>query len=490
LTNPRKTNRGRAAGAGELPRVTRFAAFAPRQTDQDPLCLTPSSLPAWRRGLAAFALVVLSASPEQHLRVLLAARTGAVQLPSGTIELNSGIALPDGAHDLVISGNSTTLRCSGAFRGSAVLSCQHCRRITIRDLSIDGNRAQLEKPLPPPPSGGPTFASYFANNGLLFTDTDGITVENVTLRNIAGLAILASNTHHVKIRHSSVADSGSNNARGRNNTSGGILIEEGSSDFEVSQCTLRTIRGNGIWTHSRFARNANGVIAGNTLSEIGRDAIQVGHATNVRVTGNLGSKIGFPASEIDAEALATPVGIDTSGNVDRSVYEGNHFEEINGKCIDLDGFHDGAVRDNTCVNHGRPEDYSWGNFGIVMNNSNPDMESRNIVIEENEISGTKYGGIFVIGTGHKVRGNRLSRINLTHCPEGAARFACEFREQPGMLESGIYLGSLAQRPAPARGNVVERNIVKGWRMRTRCVGFAPGVSAAGNTIRGNVCSDE
>jgi Right handed beta helix region len=434
-------------------------------------------------------LLLLSASPEQHLRTLLTARTGTVHLPAGTIELDSGIALPDGAHDLLIGGNATTLHASGGFQGRAILSCNHCRRITVRNLSIDGNRAQLEKPMPLPPSGQ-AFANFFADNGLLFTDTDGIAVENVTLRNIAGFAVLASQVHHVAIRRADIADSGSHTAHGHNNSTGGILIEEGSSDFEVTQCTLRAIRGNGIWTHSRAVRNANGLIRDNTLVEIGRDAIQVGHATNVRVTGNHGSKIGFPASEIDVESLATPVGIDTAGNVDRSVYEGNHFEEINGKCIDLDGFHDGAVRGNTCVNRGRAEDYSWGHFGIVMNNSNPDMESRNIVIEGNEISGTKFGGIFVIGTGHTVRGNRLSRINLAHCPEDSAHFGCSWPDQPGVLQSGIYLGSRAQRPAPSHGNVVERNVIKGWRMRTRCIGFAPGSKPADNTIGGNECSDE
>ncbi len=438
---------------------------------------------------ALTAILLLSAAPEQHLRALLTARTGTVQLPSGTIDLDSGIALPDGAHDLLIKGNATTLHATAAFHGKAILSCNHCRRITVRDLSIDGNRARLEQPTAAPGSAQ-TFANYFTSNGLLFTDTDGLTLENVTLRNIAGFAVLASQVHHATIRHLDVADSGGNNGHGRNNTSGGILLEEGSSDFEISHCTLRAIRGNGIWTHSRATRNANGVIDFNTLSEIGRDAIQIGHATNVRVTSNHGSKIGYPAAEIDAESLATPVGIDTAGNVDRSVYEGNRFEEVNGKCIDLDGFHDGAVRTNTCINAGRAEDYPWGHFGIVLNNSNPDMESRNIVIEGNEISGTKFGGIFVIGTGHTVRGNRLSRINLAHCPEDAARFGCSWPAQPGVLESGIYLGSQAERPAPAHGNIVERNVIKGWRMRTHCVGYAPGVSASVNTVRANECSDE
>jgi hypothetical protein len=434
-------------------------------------------------------LLLISASPEQHLRTLLALQTGTVQLPAGTIEIKSGIALPNGAHDLTIAGNATTFRAGRAFQGNAILSCHGCRRITVLHLSIDGNRAQLEKPVALPASGQ-TFAAYFSNNGLLFTDTEGITLDDVTLRNIPGFAVLVSNAHNVRISHVTVSDSGSRKEKGRNNTTGGILLEEGSSEFEVSQCTLRTIRGNGIWTHSRYVRNANGVISDNTFSDIGRDAIQVGHATNVRVTGNHGLRIGFPASEIDVEALATPVGIDTAGNVDHSTYEGNRFEEINGKCIDLDGFHDGAVRNNTCVNRGRPEDYSWGNISIVMNNANLDMESRNITIEGNEISGTKFGAIFVIGGGHTIRNNRLSRLNLAHCPDDIRHLGCAYPTEPGVLQSGIYLASHAQRPAPARGNIVEHNTIRGWGMKAHCIGFAPGVSTAANTIRGNECTDE
>jgi len=434
-------------------------------------------------------LLLISASPEQNLRTILAVQTGAVQLPAGTIELSSGIALPDGAHDLTIAGNATTLRAGRIFRGKAILSCHGCRRITVLHISIDGNRAQLEKPVALPASGQ-AFAAYFSNNGLLFTDTEGITLEDVTLRNIPGFAVLVGNGHHIRINHVTALDSGSRNEKARNNSTGGILLEESSSDFEVTGCTLRAIRGNGIWTHSRYVRNADGIIADNTFSDIGRDAIQVGHATNVRVTGNRGSRIGFPASEVDVEALATPVGIDTAGNVDHSTYEGNRFEEINGKCIDLDGFHDGAVRNNICVNRGRPEDYSWGNISIVMNNANLDMESRNIAIEGNEISGAKFGAIFVIGTGHTIRNNRFSRLNLAHCPDDSRHLGCAYPTEPGVLQSGIYLASHAQRPAPARGNIVEHNTIRGWGMKAHCIGFAPGVSAAANTIRGNECTDE
>jgi hypothetical protein len=58
-----------------------------------------------------------------------------------------------------------------------------------------------------------------------------------------------------------------------------------------------------------------------------------------------------------------------------------------------------------------------------------------------------------------------------------------------MLRSGIYLGRGAERPALARGNVVEGNTITGFRMRERCVGLAPGVVPGANTVRNNRCSD-
>ena len=126
--------------------------------------------------------------------------------------------------------------------------------------------------------------------------------------------------------------------------------------FRVAGCDLRDIRGNGIWTHSLYTspRNARGVFAENRFERIGRDALQVGHATGVRVERNQGQRIGYPVDDVDMEGRAIPVAVDTAGNVDASVYAGNVFREINGKCFDLDGFHDGAVRGNVCVNRRRP----------------------------------------------------------------------------------------------------------------------------------------
>jgi len=415
--------------------------------------------------------------------------TGSVRLPPGVTEISSEIKLPERAHDLVITGDRSTLHVAANFQGRAIFSCQGCRRIHFANFAIDGNRAALEKPMPFAPSGK-SFASVFPNNGILIEESDGISIEHVDFANITGFAALISHSKNVTIDHVAVKDSGSRNDKGRNNTSGGILLEEGTEQFTVADSSFSNIRGNGVWTHSRSARNRNGKILRNQFSEIGRDAIQVGHAVAVDVADNRGTRIGFPVEIIDVENAGTPVGIDTAGNVEQSSYERNRFEEINGKCIDLDGFHDGAVRGNICINRRPPEDYAFGHFGIVFNNANVDMRSENIVVEANQLDGMKFGGIFVIGTGHKILRNRMLHINTAHCNENRAKFGCSALGEPEVLETGIYLGSHAEHPAAARGNLIEGNTISGWKMKVRCIQAAPGVKLAENTIRKNVCTDE
>src|SRR5207245_3422593 len=110
----------------------------------------------------------------------------------------------------------------------------------------------------------------------------------------AGFAILASGGDVMFIDGVRIEDSGSRNPAGRNNTTGGILLEEGTMHFRVARCELRNVRGNGIWTHSLYTspRNSDGDITENHFEQTGRDAIQVGHATRVRVDGNTGRLIG------------------------------------------------------------------------------------------------------------------------------------------------------------------------------------------------------
>ena len=407
--------------------------------------------------------------------------------PAGLTEIHSEIVIEPGSVVQGIAGKSV-LRAAADFHGRAILVVKG-DGVRIRDLTIDGNRDALEVRAGLPASDVP-FVRFTANNGVLAEGAAGLWVENVTFQGIAGFAVLVSRGRNVRIQRVRVTNSGSRNLAGRNNTTGGILLEEGVADFRVMDCDLRDIRGNGIWTHSLYTspRNTRGLFAGNRFLRIGRDALQVGHASAVRVERNQGMAIGFPVADVDLEGRAIPVAVDTAGNVDGSIYAGNIFHEINGKCFDLDGFHDGLVQGNICVNRGGPAMYPFGGYGVVMNNSNPDMRSQNVRIEDNLIDGAKFGGVFVIGEHNVVRGNRLLNLNTAHCNEEAVRFGCYYAPgEPDMLRVGIYLGSRAERPAPARGNLIERNRITGWKMDSRCIGTAPTIAPEWNTVRWNRC---
>ena len=439
-----------------------------------------------RRSLAAAGVAIAVAA----LFLAPLRRRPVRQLPAGVIEIHSEIAV-DADSELRGAPTGTVLDLAPDFSGRAAIVVRG-DNVTLRDFTIDGNRDALETRDGLPPSDT-SFAKFTRANGVLAERVAGLTIERLHCRNIAGFAVLVSHARSVNIRRVQVIDSGTRNSLGRNNSTGGILIEEGTSDFRVIGCELANIRGNGVWTHSLYTspRNARGLIAFNHFRQIGRDAIQAGHATAISVTGNSGSRIGYPVEEVDIENLATPVAIDTAGNVDASSYDGNRFEEIDGKCIDLDGFHDGEVRANQCVNRSPAEAYRFGHYGITLNNANPDMRSQNIRLVDNLIDGTLYGGLFVIGSGHTIARNRLLGLDASHCNENAARFGCYYGPaDPEILEAGIYLARGAEHPAPARHNLIEDNRIAGFKMQSRCILAAPGVDARSNTIIDNVCRDQ
>jgi len=415
--------------------------------------------------------------------------TGVVRLPAGVIELARELAAPAGARDLEIRGapEGTVLRAAAGFRGRALLVIARARNVRVVGLALEGNRSALARPQGLPPSDVP-FCRFTANNGLLAEDVEGLYAGDLRLSEIAGFAVLAARSRGVRIERLEIRDSGSLDAAGRNNTTGGILLEEGVADFTVRDCRLERVRGNGIWTHSLYSspRNRDGLIAGNFFQELARDAIQIGHATRVRVEHNRGRRIGYPTAEVDPQG--TPVALDTAGNTESCAYAFNRFEEVNGKCIDLDGFHHGEVRGNLCRNRGRRETYPHGHFGIVFNNSNPDMRPEGVLIAGNEIDGAVFGGLFLIGSGHRVTGNRLLRLNLAGC-EPRLPACLYWPEEPELLSAGIYLGRRAERPAVTRDNVIRDNLITGYGMSRRCIAAAPGVALSANRVGPNRCAE-
>lgn len=419
------------------------------------------------------------------IATLLTGSPRPVTLPAGTLVVSGETRIPEG---FTLRGHprGTVLRASLRFRGRAVLVAES--NVTIERLTVDGNRAALARTVEIAPYDK-AFIDYYENNGIIAEGVDGLRVRDVLLRNIANFAVIVASSSNVALEGLHVTNSGSLKPNGRNNTSGGVLIEEGSSNFSVRKCRFRNIRGNALWTHSRYEspRNGPGVFAENDFELIGRDALQAGHAKDILIRENTGRRIGWPVDIVDVEGGGTPVAIDTAGNV-TGTYTRNRFEEINGKCIDLDGFHSGRVSENICVNAGNAEDYPFGHYGIVFNNTNPDMQSTGITIEDNVIDGTRFGGIFVIGERNLIRGNKMRRLNLAGCNDNAAKFGCLYDpKQPDLLRSGIYLGAGAERPAPARNNVIVDNVIEGYGMAEHCIAAAPGIEVPAGFRERNTC---
>jgi hypothetical protein len=419
--------------------------------------------------------------------------TGTFQLTPGTVELHAELVLPVTAHDLKIDGTGVKIHFAADFHGRAAIVIPGGHDIKISGLSIDGNRAGIHHPAQGLAPWNIPFAKFTRDNGILAENVSGLEITAAAFHEIAGFAILVNASDKVRINSVTVSDSGSKNAKNRNNASGGILLEEGTRHFEVSGCDLQRVLGNGIWTHSLYTspRNSDGQIAGNTIVEVARDAIQVGHGTRIGVGKNRGARIGYPTSAVDVEAEAAPCAIDTSGNTDTTRYTDNDFEEVNGKCIDLDGFHDGEVRDNSCINHQERDAYPNANNAIVMNNSNPDMQTRNILVWGNRVEGFLYSGMLVIGSGHRISHNHFLQLNMAHCNQTAERYGClYFHGEPDLLRSGIYLRAKMERPADTRNNEIEDNEMSGFGIGSRCVVAGPGVDSSLDRIARNVCTDD
>lgn len=417
-----------------------------------------------------------------------------IELKPGITELSTPMILEaadDGVHLRGAPGGST-LKAAANFQGEALIVARGVKHLSIERLKLDGNRAALEKPFPIAPYDK-AFVDFYPLNGILIDNAEGVILRDLDIRNVVNFPILIARSQQVRIQQSRIEYSGSRDEKGRNNTTGGILLEEGVANFEVRFVKMRAIRGNGIWTHSRYEspRNRDGLIQENDINGIGRDAIQAGHATNIRIILNTMSNIGFPVDLVDIEHGGIPVGIDTAGNVDKSVYSENTILEVNGKCVDLDGFHHGEVSRNRCINKKPAKDYPQGHFGIVLNNTNPDMRSEAITIENNEIEGMKYGGVFLIGRNNIVRHNRMRWLNTAGCTEShSATGPCFFlADEPGMLRSGIYFGKGAERPDPARNNTVEDNLITGHRMKDRCLEYSPAVKTEEQKTARNICLD-
>ncbi len=169
------------------------------------------------RRLTAVIPAVLAAAvllPAPHRAVL--------QLAPGVVELHAEM-LVEGEVRGAPAG--TILRMAPDFHGRAAIVVRG-REARLHDFTIEGNRDASDSRSGLPPYDVP-FARFTRGNGILADAVDGLTVERVAIRGVPGFAVLASRSRHVLIDRVQITGAGSRNAAGRNNATGGILLEEG-----------------------------------------------------------------------------------------------------------------------------------------------------------------------------------------------------------------------------------------------------------------------
>jgi hypothetical protein len=442
-----------------------------------------------------FALLSCGGRKNPAEAVQQAIRSGAVvELPAGEIHITRPLTIPKGTKDLAIQGNpgGSTIVLDPGFSGRAAIEGEEVSNVSFRNFSVTGDRVELKSAWALP-RDGVAFADFYSANGIVIRGGSKVGVLGVSFSRIRAFPILLNAVHGAMVRAVTITDCGTLNPDGHNNTTGGILLEEGVKDFEITGSKIGRIPGNAIWTHSyaNSPRQERGRIANNEITMVARDAIQVGHASRIRVEKNRGSQIGFPVQYVDFPGFGTPVALDTAGNVEYTVYTGNTFTSVAGQCIDLDGFHDGVVSENRCIND-PAEARNWLglHFGILFGNHDPGMNAVNISITGNTLQGFAYGGVFLIGERHRIEDNRFLDVNLAHCgtlpmpPKCAALL-----DQPEALRSGIYLATDGGRPAVTRGNIIRNNTIRGFQIARHCIAANKGVDLKANTIAGNRCQD-
>jgi hypothetical protein len=445
---------------------------------------------------AVFSLAVCSACRENPAeavrRALLSGAT--VELPAGEIHLSRPLVIPKGLKDLALLGNpkGSTIVLDPGFSGRAAIEGEDVSNVTFRSFSITGDRGDMKSAWALP-RDGVDFADFYSGNGIAIRRGANVTVRGVSFSRIRAFPLLLNAVHGATVDGVTIADCGTLNPDGHNNTTGGILLEEGVTDFEITGSKISRVAGNAIWTHSYAGspRQERGRIAGNEITRVARDAIQIGHASRIRVENNRGSEIGFPVEYVDFPGYGTPVALDTAGNVDYTVYTGNTFTSVAGECMDLDGFHDGEVSGNRCIND-PAEARNWLglHFGILFGNHDPGMTSANVSVTGNTLRGFAYGGVFLIGERHRIEDNQFLDVNLAHCGSTPVPAKCAaLLDQPDALRSGIYLGTDGGRPAVTRGNIIRGNTIRGFGIAEHCVTARKGVDLKANSIAGNTCQN-
>ncbi len=362
--------------------------------------------------LTCLALTSLFAAdtPESLLRAALRAETGSVTLPKGTIELSREILLAPKAHDLDIRGDGTTIKAAATFRGRALLVVQSgSRNVNIHDLALDGNRDAVGRFTSLPPTGT-LLSRVVANNGILVESSDSVHITRLKAAHVAGFTVLVSGGKGMSASEVEITESGGLSLQRRNNGSGGIALEDGTTDFDIRNNRFGGIRGVGVTLRGVD----RGVVSDNDFVVIARAAIQSDSSAHLTVENNVIHRVGVPVAEADGPPV----------------------------CIRFEHTNDSTVRGNNCAETltgamalGGSNNKVTGNHFTSLNISHDDApgiwlapDAKGNTVENNEITGSGMEA-HCVGAAPGLAAN-ANRVGKNECA-GEASVARFFGNQRG-----------------------------------------------------------
>ncbi len=337
---------------------------------------------------------------------------GIVRLAAGEYLLEAPLQVAREGLTLEGEGEATVLlRAVRVENGEGLLNVR-ANGVTLRRFRVDG---QVSEPHAIPyldPSGGPSVLrapihgdpmhpELLRNTSItIHRGVQDITVEDLIIERTGGYAILIDarygGVRYVNFRRLQLRDNqphvfGKPGDIRYGSWTGGIHYQNDGRDLDFARHALvgltiedsefRRISGHAIWGHGYGFHTLNEEITvrRNRFIDVGMDGVLIANALRAVVEENQFHRIGYVASapgaaprpawypgfRPDGADNIPAVGIDTSGLVKDSVYRKNEMLNVNGHCIDLDGFTRGDVLDNTMRVSGREDSWHFVNDRVA-----------------------------------------------------------------------------------------------------------------------------
>ncbi|MCW5966308.1 MAG: right-handed parallel beta-helix repeat-containing protein [Bryobacterales bacterium] len=463
---------------------------------------------------------------------------GVVRLAAGDYVLEAPLQLKRKGLTLTGEGDATVLRRAVTVEQGEGLLNVRASGVALRRFRLDG---QVSEPAAIPyidPAGGPSVLGapihgdpmhpeLLRNTSItIHPGVQDITFEELTIERTGGYAILIDaryggiknvNLRRLRLRDNCPHVFGKQGDLRYGSWTGGIHYQNDGRDLDFARHALASltiedseferISGHAIWGHGYGFQTLNEAITvrRNRFTDIGMDAVLVANAQRAVVEENQFLRIGYvsssagelprpawyPGMRLDGMDNIPAVGIDTSGLVRDSVYRKNHMRNVNGHCIDLDGFTRGDVVDNTMRVSGREDAWNYvndqvtqfgghqpGNFtkGINLSNTSGAALTEQVRIEGNTLINMGGFAIALNDSQHcTVAGNHIRHYGQHYGPVILTNSLREPRERH-----------------VSRQNVVRDNYIH-FYLEAWCVTEADDYSGAGqpvegpNTVHGNTC---